>query len=222
MSIDQRQAHDAASPGESDVGAPLSIVPESHRQAEIPRPRRPTRARMQTFFLRQLERSGSQSDAAARTGVTPRTVRYWRQNNPAFAARYDDALRARLELLEDKAMRRAMNADHRPVFHRGVPIATVERHNDAMLMRVIARFDRLREREAARLGVEPWDLDSMSDIEILKAGGWIIRPPRNPEQQDAFDQQLEKDVDKWLSNFPHPKEKEGSATRGEEAAKSNS
>ena len=43
-----------------------------------------------------------------------------------------------------------MNVEHRPVFHRGIPVASVERHNDAMLMlmlmRMLARFDRLRER----------------------------------------------------------------------------
>ena len=47
---------------------------------------------------------------------------------------------------------RRMNVEHRPVFHRGIPVASVERHNDAMLMlmlmlmRMLARFDRLRER----------------------------------------------------------------------------
>ena len=47
-------------------------------------------------------------------------------------------------------MRRACGTDRRPVFHRGKQVATVERHNDAMLMRVLARFDRLRERQAGQ------------------------------------------------------------------------
>jgi hypothetical protein len=113
-------------------------------------PKRPTRARLQTYFLRQFARSGSQADAAARAGVAPRTVQRWRLVNPAFAQRYETVLKARVEILEDLAMRRAMGADRRPVFHGGKQIATVERHNDAMLMRVLARFDRLRERQAAR------------------------------------------------------------------------
>ena len=45
-------------------------------------------------------------------------------------------------------MRRALGADRRPVFHQGKQVATVERHNDVMLMRVLARFDRLREQVA--------------------------------------------------------------------------
>jgi hypothetical protein len=113
-------------------------------------PKRPTRARLQTYFLRQFARSGSLADAAARAGIAPRTVQRWRLANPAFAKRYETVLETRVEILEDLAMRRALGADRRPVFHRGKQIATVERHNDAMLMRVLARFDRLRERRAVR------------------------------------------------------------------------
>ena len=68
----------------------------------------------------------------------------------------------------------------------------------------------------------PGDLDGISDIEILKAGGWIIRPPLDPEQQDAFGQELEEKVDKWLSNFPHPEANENREKRGEETVKSGS
>ena len=118
------------------------------------RPRRPTRARLQTFFLRHFQRTGCLADAAAATGVTPRTVQRWREANPTFARRYRAVLDGRVELLEDIAMRRACGTDHRPVFHRGRQVATVERHNDLMLMRVLARFDRLRWRATASPGVE--------------------------------------------------------------------
>ena len=140
--------------------------------------RRPTRARLQSFFLRQLTRTGSQVEAAARTGITSRTVRRWRAGNLVFALRYDEALTARQELLEDVAMRRALRAGQRPAFHRGKPVATDDRHNDAMLMRVLAHFDRVSEREAVRPGREfPRDLERMSDIETLRSAGWIIQPP---------------------------------------------
>ena len=119
-------------------------------------------------------------------------------------------------------MSRAMNAEHRPVFHRGSPIATVERHNDTMLMRVLARFDRLREREAARLGLESVsDLSNLSDIEVLRAGGWVIHPPRDPEKQQAFEEHLDKEVDKWLATFPHLQERNERSAPADGAANSN-
>lgn len=133
------------------ASATLPVVPAAPVPAppgDAGPPRRPTPVRLQTYFLRRLAISGSVVEAAAQAGTTPRTVRRWRAANPVFARRYEEALAGRLEILEDLAMRRALGADHRPVFHRGKQIASVERHNDAMLMRLLARFDRLRERQA--------------------------------------------------------------------------
>jgi hypothetical protein len=135
-------------------------------------PRRPTRARLQTYFLRRLALSGSVADAAARTGITPRTVQRWRVANPAFARRYEEALARRMEILEDLAMRRALGADRRPVFHRGKQVASVERHNDTMLMRLLARFDRLRERRASRAGAFSSAPEGyLDDMALLDAAG---------------------------------------------------
>lgn len=147
-------------------------------------PRRPTRARLQTYFLRRLAISGSVAEAAAQAGTTPRTVRRWRAANVAFARRYEETLGGRLEILEDLAMRRALGADRRPVFHRGKQIASVERHNDVMLMRLLARFDRLRERQAlqavARSGGWQEDVD---DIALLEAAGERARHEELPSER---------------------------------------
>lgn len=133
---------------------PVLLLSTSPAVEAPPPPRRPTTARLQTHFLRRFALSGSVAEAASRTGVTARTVQRWRTGNPAFARRYDAVLATRLEILEDLAMRRALGADRRPVFHRGRHVATVERHNDAMLMRLLARFDRLRACEAARTAAD--------------------------------------------------------------------
>jgi hypothetical protein len=146
-------------------------------------PRRPTRARLQTYFLRRLAISGSVAEAAAQAGITPRTVRRWRAANGAFARRYEETLGGRLEILEDLAMRRALGADHRPVFHRGKQIASVERHNDVMLMRLLARFDRLRERRmqtGARASGWQEDID---DIALLDAAGELARHEELPSER---------------------------------------
>jgi hypothetical protein len=138
-------------------------------------PPRPTRARLQTYFLRRLALSGSVADAAARAGITPRTVRRWRSVNAAFACRYEEVLSQRLEILEDLAMRRALGADRRPVFHRGKQIASVERHNDMMLMRLLARFDRLRERHACQAASPPPQEEYVDDFALLEASSEFAR-----------------------------------------------
>ena len=147
----------------------IPAEPPPSAQGDAGPPRHPTRARLQTYFLRRLALSGSVVDSAARAGITPRTVQRWRIANAAFARRYDEVLAQRLEILEDLAMRRALGADRRPVFHRGKQIASVERHNDMMLMRLLARFDRLRERQARQASESPDLQDGPLDIALLEA-----------------------------------------------------
>jgi hypothetical protein len=168
-------------PATPDALPVIQVAPPAWAVPDTTRPRRPTRARLQTSFLRRLERSGSVADAAAWAGVTTRTVQRWRAANAAFACRYAAVLSQRLEILEDLAMRRALGSDRRPVFHRGKQIASVERHNDGMLMRLLARFDRLRERQAVQVGARPGMRDD--DLALLDAAGEQARHLPLPERE---------------------------------------
>jgi hypothetical protein len=172
--------NDPALPREAD-GDPS--IATTYQPAEPAPPRRPTPARLQTYFLRAFALSGSLSEAAARTGVAPRTVRRWRAVNQDFARRYEAVLAERVELLEDLAMRRACSVEHKPVISRGMPVATVERHNDAMLMRVLARFDRLREKKGAEpRKLTPEDLRKLPSHELVKLSGLPV-PPNTPPRE---------------------------------------
>jgi len=159
-------------PAPADRLPVIPAAPPTWSPADASPPRRPTRARLQTYFLRRLGLSGSVADAAARTGIAPRTVQRWRIANPVFAQRYEEVLARRVEILEDLAMRRALGTDRRPVFHRGKQVASVERHNDAMLMRLLTRFDRLRERQAQRPGAFTGTPEGYpDDLALLDAAG---------------------------------------------------
>jgi hypothetical protein len=62
-----------------------------------------------------------------------------------------------------------------------------------MLMRMLARFDRIREREAARPKVPTAapDVRNMTDLELLHAMGWPLPPGKTvTEAIDAACQQL--------------------------------
>lgn len=168
-----------------------------------PPPGRPTPARQRTCFLRYFAHCGSVTEAATRAGIVPQTVRRWRKNDPAFARRYDEVQAARLDLLEDLAMRRACSADQRAVFHRGKQVATVERHNDVMLMRVLARFDKLRSREQA------WrHFDAEVDRKVAVATAELRREyqSRCERLERAFDARVQREVNKRLSEVSQPRE----------------
>ncbi|WP_422000408.1 helix-turn-helix domain-containing protein [Reyranella sp.] len=176
----------AARAARRDALPVIQTAPPPDRAGEPAPLHRPTRARLQTRFLRRLLQSGSVAEAAAQVGIAPRTVQRWRATNPLFARRYDEALAGRLEILEDLAMRRALGADRRPVFHRGKLVASVERHNDAMLMRLLARFDRLRERQALSAAAGP---EAIDDIALLEASSERARQLARLEWARAQEEQ---------------------------------
>ena len=130
-------------------------------------PRRRTPARMRTYFLRQFERSGSLMEAAARAGITPRTVQRWRSRDPRFAFHFNALIERREAVLADAAIQRAGRVQRR-IYHcfRGKEVALGRTHQrpDAEIRagplrprprarRAATRFRR-RGREARR-GAEP-------------------------------------------------------------------
>ena len=77
------------------------------------------RRRWERKFLTELRRTGNHS-AAARVAGIDRTVPYKaRQDDPAFAAAYDDALDEACDGLELEARRRAHDGVDVPVIYKG-------------------------------------------------------------------------------------------------------
>jgi hypothetical protein len=104
----------------------------------------------QGYFLRQFRRCGRVAEAAARTGITPRTVQRWRANHPRFGARYDRVVEDRISMMEDDLILRAHHVERRPILYRGNEGASVTRHNTQLAMYVMNRLDRARHRAEDR------------------------------------------------------------------------
>jgi len=179
--------------------------------AETSPPARPTRARLQACFLRHFALSGSVGDAAARTGIAPRSVQRWRTVNPAFARRYGEVLADRVAILEDLAMRRASSIDHRVIFHRGRQVATVERHNDAMLMRVLARFDKQRLREQGGRSFDQ-EVERQVAARLQHLQGEYAR--FRDRLQREFDSRVAEEVSKRMSQLSRSMRQAGGAING--------
>jgi hypothetical protein len=205
-------AHDLAPLQETVMDPWRTSTPCWHEPGGPVAPRRPTQARLRTYFLRHFSRSGSQAEAAARTGITPRTVQRWCATDPRFAFRYEAVRERRAEMLEDAAMHRALSMDRRSVFHRGKPVAIVERYNDAMLMRLLTRFDRIRERMPPRaMAQREVDLDTLSDFELAQMAGYPLSPdlPEDEAVEDAF-RRIVAEVEKRLVSRVSPSERQAS------------
>ena len=125
-----------------------SDMPDDDFRPLVPKKR--SLPRQQGYFLRQFRRCGRVAEAAACTGITPRTVQRWRANHPRFAARYDRIVEDRISMMEDDLVLRALHAEQRPILYRGNQIATVERRNDRLAMYLMSLFDRVRRRAEDR------------------------------------------------------------------------
>jgi len=168
-------------------------------------PRRPTPARLRTYFLRVFERCGSVAEAASRAGVTPRTVQRWRHVYPRFAERYAEIKARRVELLEDLALQRASGRALEPRFYHGRQVATVERLNDRMLMRVLDRFDRAQEREtrARAIEVAARDMDAEFESRMLQAQDERLKANEQYRTylDSRFEERVAKEVAKRISEM---------------------
>ena len=176
----------------------IANAPNALKRALQGPPKRPTPKRLQTYFLRQFERSGSVGDAAARTGVTPRTVQRWRATNPIFAGRYNNLLAHRAEVLEELALQRAAAVEKAARFYRGKQVATVERHDNSMLMRVLNRFDRAREREQAKR-----DMDAEVERRVAAEKAQLLRNEQAYREsiERTFGYRVEAEVRKRISEM---------------------
>jgi hypothetical protein len=83
-----------------------------------------------TAFLAALAETCQVGKAAAAVGISRYTAYIWRKNDPDFAARWDDAMRAGLLVLEDEMHRRAIDGVAEPVLHQGQPTYLTEYYTD--------------------------------------------------------------------------------------------
>jgi len=94
-------------------------------------PRRETARRK---FLSALAETGSVRAAATASGRARCAWLNLRGRDPAFAAAWDQALDAYVELLEAEADRRAVLGEEEPVFYGGKQVGVRAKPSDSLLM----------------------------------------------------------------------------------------
>lgn len=72
-----------------------------------------------TAFCAALAETCNVGKAAAAVGISRYTAYIWRKDDPDFAERWDDAMKAGLLALEDEMHRRAIDGVEEPVTHQG-------------------------------------------------------------------------------------------------------
>jgi AcrR family transcriptional regulator len=88
------------------------------------------RAKLLTAFGEGL----SVAAAAKRAGVGRSTAYEWRSADADFAKAWDEAIEAGTDVLEDEAVRRAVEGTDEPVFYQGMVCGAVRRYSDTLLI----------------------------------------------------------------------------------------
>ncbi len=81
-----------------------------------------------------LTRGYTVSAAAEMTGFARRTWYVHRDNDPEFAAAWDEACDQGADYLEDEARRRAVDGTDKPVYHQGQMVGTIREYSDTLLI----------------------------------------------------------------------------------------
>lgn len=98
------------------------------------RRRQPADCGAARLFLEALQ-TGASINGAANAADKPRTTFYtWRSRYPDFAKKWDAAVEAGTDRLEDEAVRRATSGVSKPVFYGGKLVGHEKRHSDPLLM----------------------------------------------------------------------------------------
>lgn len=129
---------------------PPEEVPENVLREPAPLPRRKSRARKKYEFRHHLLRWGCYAEAAARTGITDRTARRWRDEDPDFARGCALALATYEDDIQLAALHRLRTPEVKPVWYRGRQIGHIKRFNAALLLRLADGLARRRQRGVAK------------------------------------------------------------------------
>jgi hypothetical protein len=93
--------------------------------------------RVEERFLKQLAAGGSVTSAARAIETGRSTVYQWRDDDVNFAKAWDDAIESGTDVMEDEAVRRAVEGVDRPIYYKGKVVGAVKEYSDELLIRML-------------------------------------------------------------------------------------
>ena len=81
-----------------------------------------------------LATGASAYKAALAAGVARSTLYRWRDEDPEFKARWDEAVDCGIDLMEDEAHRRAVHGVTRDIYYKGEVCGDVQEYSDTLMI----------------------------------------------------------------------------------------
>jgi hypothetical protein len=89
--------------------------------------------RIEQLFLDALTSGKSPTYAAQMAGISRISAYLWRNKDASFKKRWEEAVEAGVDKLEDEAHRRATDGTLRPVFQGGIEVGQVREYSDNLM-----------------------------------------------------------------------------------------
>ena len=125
--------------------------------------------RVEERFLKQLAAGGSVTSAARAIGTGRSTVYQWRDDDVNFAKAWDDAIESGTDVMEDEAVRRAVEGVDRPIYYQGAVCGYITEYSDDLLIRMLKarRKDKYSDRQEQHVSaaVRAVEVTSYADVE---------------------------------------------------------
>ena len=104
----------------------------------------------QEIFIKELARIPNVTAAAKKARITRGHAYYTREQDPAFAEAWDDALEQSVNNMEGEAYRRAVHGTLEPVFYMGRKVGSVRRYSDSLIMFLMRSHNPSKYKETVR------------------------------------------------------------------------
>ena len=122
-------------------------------------------------FLTLLRETGGNVSKACETAQIARQRVYeWRKSDAKFASKWDEAVEAGVEDLEEEARRRAFRGVDEPVFYKGEECGLIRKYSDTLLIFLLKGNKPEKYRENINISIPDLDAAIERQLERLAAG----------------------------------------------------
>jgi len=130
-------------------------------------------------FLSALRKGVSVSGACKGARIPRQTAYDWRDADTKFAQAWDAALEEGTDILEDEALRRAVEGRERPVFYKGEECGQVKEYSDTLLIVMLKarRPEKYKENIGIKGKIDHAHTVGLSETDQLLAGIATGRAP---------------------------------------------
>lgn len=141
-------------------------------------------------FLIALSHNGNVSGACLAAEIDRSAVYRAKDDDPEFAARWDEALKIAVDRLEAEAWRRAVDGVDEPVFQKGVQVGAIRKYSDTLMAVLLKAHnpDKYREKIELIIKVTPEQAVFLKRLGLSPEEAWNLL--LQEIAQDVYGEQL--------------------------------